>query len=179
MMTHLARLAADQQASAAAEMALVVPLLMLLLVVPLEAGYYFMSEHVVEKGVRDAARYASRLAITSYPGCLPTTAAEDDIQKVARFGDPAGTTPRLAGWTSDDMTTVTMTCDTSGTYTGIYTDFPDGVPVVTAEASVPYPTLFGSLVFGGAGSGACDAGQPASWACLRLNARSQAAVFGE
>ena len=178
-MQQLARLCTDRKASAAAEMALVLPLLLLLLVVPLEAGYYFMSEHIVQKGVRDAARYASRLPITDYPSCTPTTAAEDEIQQVARFGEPGGTVARIAGWTSDDMTTVVVECDTSGTYTGLYTDFPDGVPVVTARASVPYPTLFGAIGFLGADSDDCETGQPASWTCLRLNAESQAAVFGE
>lgn len=179
MMKQLVRLAADRSAAAAAEMALVLPLLLLLLVIPLEAGYYFMSEHIVQKGVRDAARYASRLPITSYPGCVPTAGATEEIQEVARFGEPGGATPRLLGWTDDTMTEVLVSCDTSGTYTGIYTQFPDGVPVVTAKAKVPYPTLFGILGFGTASAAACDPGQPAAWMCLRLEAQSQAAVFGE
>jgi hypothetical protein len=62
------------------------------------------------------------------------------------------------------MTTVSMTCDTSGTYTGIYVDFPGGVPIVTVTAAVPYPSLFGVL----------GLGSPS----LLLNAQSQSAVFG-
>ena len=168
MMRPLARLASDRTGTAAAEMALSLPLLLILLFGAFELGYFFLSEHVVQKSVRDAARYASRLPMTSYPSCDPVTgvsaAAREDIQKLARTGHPEGTVARLQGWTADTMTTVTMRCDTSGTYTGIYTDFPSGVPIVTVAAAVPYPSLFGTL----------GLGSPS----LTLNARSQSAVFG-
>lgn len=171
MMSPVRHLAADRTGSAAAEMALALPLLLLLLFGTFELGYYFMSEHVVQKSVRDAARYAARLPMTSYPSCTPTSDAETRIQRVARAGDPDGDwdddgTPdqRLQGWGADTMTTVTLACDTSGTYAGIYSDFPTGVPVITVSAAVPYPTLFGSIGLGSA--------------TLTLNAQSQAAVAG-
>jgi Flp pilus assembly protein TadG len=145
-------------------MALSLPLLMVLLFGSFDLGFYFHSEHVATKAVRDAARYASRLGMGNYPGCAPTAAARTAIQRVARTGEPDGTTPRLYGWTNDTMTTVTVTCDASGTYTGIYDDFPDGVPVVTVTAAVPYSSLFGVL----------GLGTPT----LTLNAHSQSAVFG-
>ena len=100
----------------------------------------------------------------NFPSCAPTAGAEGQIQRVARTGQPDGTTSRLLGWTADNMTTVTLTCDTSGTYTGIYTDFPGGVPVITVSAAVPYPTLFGMLGLG--------------TFSMMLNAQSQSAVFG-
>lgn len=189
-MTMLRRLASDCRAAAAAEMALVAPLLLMLIVVAFEAGNYFLSEHVVQKGVRDAARYASRLSIDNYPGCEATEAAKQQIRRVAKTGDPDGDADgdgsqdgRLLGWTSDDMTTVEVVCDPLSTspYSGIYNvyPFPDGVPVVTVKAEVPYPTLFGALGFGDASAGDCAAGQPGSWKCLELAAASEAAVFGE
>ena len=171
MMRRGRRLASDRTGSAAAEMALVLPLMLLLLFGTFDLGYYFLSEHVVQKSVRDAARYAARLPMTSYPACTPTPDAEAQIQRLARAGDPDGDwdndgTPdqRLHGWDADDMTTVTLTCDTTGTYAGIYSDFPTGVPVVTVSAQVPYPTLFSTLGLG--------------TATLTLNAQSQAAVAG-
>lgn len=151
-------------ASSAAEMALSIPLLLALLFGAFELGHFFLSEHVVQKSVRDAARYASRLPLTSYAGCSATAAAELQIQRVARTGAPDGTVQRLEGWDDDAMTTVTLACDTSGTYAGIFTEFPTGVPVVTVSASVPYPSLFGVL----------GIANPE----LALNARSQAAVYG-
>ena len=168
MMKLSCRLARDSNASAAAEMALSLPLLLILLFGTFELGNYFMSEHAVGKAARDAARYASRLSITNYPACAPTAAAEQQIQRVARTGQPDGTTnPRIGTWTQDSMTTVAVSCDTSGTYAGIYNfyPFPDGVPVVTVSASVPYQSLFGTL----------GLGNPT----LVLNATSEAAVFAQ
>lgn len=167
MMRSLIRLASDRTGAAAAEMALSLPLLVILLFGSFELGYYFLSEHVVQKAVRDAARYASRLPMVNYPSCDPvngvTAGARLQIQKLARTGDPAGTVARLQGWTQDTMTTVTMSCDTSGTYAGMYVA-QTNVPIVTVSAAVPYPSLFGTV-------GLPDPG-------LTLNARSQSAVFG-
>jgi Flp pilus assembly protein TadG len=165
MMSSLSRLASDRNGSSAAELALAIPLLLVLMFGPFELGYYFLSEHVVQKSVRDAARYAARLPMTDYPSCTPNATAEQQIQRIARTGTPDGTgTVRLLGWTADNMTTVTMTCDTSGTYTGIYADFPSGVPLITVTAAVPYPSLFGIMGL--------------RTPSLVLNATSQSAVFG-
>lgn len=165
-MTDLRRLAADRAGSSAAEMALVMPLLLIMMFGTFELGHYFLSEHVVQKAVRDAARYAARLPLASYTGCPPNVVdpALTRIQKVARTGLPDGTVQRLQGWSADTMTTVTLTCTPTGTYTGIYLQFPTGVPVVTVTATVPYPSLFGTL----------GLGNPS----LMLNAASQSAVYG-
>ena len=169
-MISLARLRRDCSGSAAAEMALVTPLLLVLLAATFELGNYFRSEHVVQEAVRDAARYAARLQMTNYPSCVPTATAVQQIQRVAKSGDPDGDFDndgtqdrRLPGWTADNQVTVAMAC-TTGTYTGIYTEFPNGAPVVTVTAAVPYPTLFGILGLGSS--------------TLTLNARSEAAVIG-
>ncbi len=140
------------------------PLLLVLMFGPFELGHYFLSEHVVQKAVRDAARYAGRLPLSSYPGCTPTAAAQTQIQKVARTGQPDGTVQRLQGWAADTMTTVTVTCDTSGTYAGVFVDNPLGAPTITVASNVPYMSLFGTL----------GIGQPS----LTLRARSQSAGFG-
>jgi Flp pilus assembly protein TadG len=162
-------LARDRSGTAAVEMALSLPLLLVLLFGAFELGYYLLSEHVVQKSVRDAARFGARLAMTNYPSCtVPANgAAEQQIRRVARFGNVTGTgNPRLIGWTADNMTTVTIACDNTSSYGtgGIYEDFPNGAPVVTVSATVPYPTFFGALSLG-----------PAS---LNLNSHSQAAVIG-
>lgn len=163
--THLL---ADRTGAAAAEMALVAPLLLVLIFGSFDAGNYFLAEHVVQKAVRDASRYAARLPLTDYPSCTVPSGgvAEQQTQRVARSGDPTGAAgQRLAGWTSDSMTTVTIACDNSSSYGtgGIYTEFPNGAPVVKVSAVVPYTPLFG-YVFRG----------------LTLNAAadSQAAVIG-
>ena len=165
----LASLIDSRKGSAAVEMALVLPVLLFLMCGAVEAGNYFLSEHVVGKAVRDAARYAARLPYVDYSGCAVASggAAEQQTQKVARYGDPSGgTNARLIGWTADSMTTVSIACDTTSSWSdaGIYTDFPGGAPVVTVTAKVPYKTFFGALGLGSA--------------TLPLYATSQAAVIG-
>lgn len=166
----LSRLLSDCSAAAAVEMALVVPLLLGLMFGSVDLGNYFLSEHVVDKAVRDAARYAARLPFTDFDCTSGTMTDPSTVQKLARTGDPAGTTARLPGWTSDTMTTVTVSCDTDTSHTyvngGIYADFPNGgeAPTVTVSATVPYNALFGIIGLGSA--------------TFNLNAASQAAVIG-
>lgn len=164
MMRSLTRLVRNRNGTSAAEMALATPLLLMLMVGTFELGHYFMSEHIVQKAVRDAARYAARLPMSSYPACTPSAAALTQIQRVARTGRPDGTVQRLQGWSADTMTTVTMTCDTSGTYTGVFADNPQGAPTITVSSVVPYASLFGTL----------GLGNPS----LVVTARSQTAGFG-
>jgi Flp pilus assembly protein TadG len=170
-MIQLRRLFADRSASAAAEMALVLPILLVLMFGSFELGNYFLSEHVVDKAVRDAARYAARLPMADYDCTGPTvdSTAQQQIRNIARTGDPDGSTARLRDW-ADGNTAVTLTCnsDTTNSYVngGIYADFPNGgeVPIVTVSATVPYNTFFGAFGLGAS--------------TLNLNARSQAAVIG-
>lgn len=170
------RLLRDESASAATEMALVLPMLLTLMFGAFELGNYFLDEHVAQKAVRDAARYAARLPMSNYDcsGPTVTSTAQTSIQEVARFNDPNGTadgaTARLSGWDADTRATVTLTCDSSSSDSyvnnGMYSGFPNSgaVPIVTVSATVPYRMLFGSYVFGST--------------TLNLNASSQAAVIG-
>src|SRR5436190_1625070 len=109
MMRRASLLATDRSGSAAVEMALALPLLLALMFGSFELGNYFLSEHVVQKSVRDAARYAARLSMTNYDCSSATvaTAAQQQIRNVARTGDPSGTSARLRNWV-DSNTTVTL-----------------------------------------------------------------------
>lgn len=172
-MRVLGQLLRDRSGAAAAEMALVIPFLVVLMFGAVDLGNYFLSEHVVDKAVRDASRYAARLPLSDYTSCsVPSGgSAEQETQRIARFGDPSGTgNQRLAGWTADNMTVVAIACDdgvsSGNAYAtgGIYTDFPNGAPVVTVTATVPYHALFGMIGFGSMS--------------FTLYAQSQAAVIG-
>jgi Flp pilus assembly protein TadG len=185
MMQYLRRLVCDRTGAAAAELALVTPLLIAVMTCTFELGYYFLSEHVVQKAVRDAARYAGRLPLSNYDCSGPTVSsgAQTQIQKVARTGIPDGTSGRLGGWTADSMTAVNVTCltNTGLSYVnkGLFVEFPSGhVPVVTVTATVPHPTLFGTMTISSSAAANCGAGQNASWRCLKLFAKSQSAVYG-
>jgi len=172
---------ANRSGSAAVEMALVLPMLLVLMFGSFDVGNYFLSEHVVQKAVRDAARYAARLPMTNYPSCTVPAGgtAETQTRRVARTGDPDGdydnngtADQRLIGWTNDNMATVTINCGVAGSFNngGVYKDFPTvggvagAAPVITVQATVPYKTFFGVLGLGAS--------------TVNLYAQSQAAVIG-
>lgn len=155
----------NQKGTAAAEMALVTPLLMVLMFGSFELGKYFWDNHVVAKAVRDGARFASRQSFDNFD-CTGTTvsnAVRDSTRNLTRTKQIAsGGTARLYGWT-DGMTTVTLRCDTSGTYAAFYSGM-SGVPVVRVTATVPYNSILGSIGFNTVG--------------LNLSANSEVPVMG-
>ena len=71
-MTRLHRLSTDRSGTAAAELALVLPLLLTMMFSTFELGNYFLAEHVVQKAVRDAAKAQRE--------------AEKDARKAAKHG---------------------------------------------------------------------------------------------
>lgn len=162
----------DSRGAAAAEMALLLPVVLALIGVSLEGGYYMWSEHKVVKGVRDGARFAGRQFFDSLDCASGFTDAGivTSIQQIARSGYADGDNPYVSGsdnpvvpgWTADEVT-VTIACD-STVATGIYESLTDGAPHVVVSASVDYPSLFGSLFF--------------TDASIKLNASAHAAVMG-
>jgi Flp pilus assembly protein TadG len=166
-------LARDWRGSAAAEMALVLPLLLALTFGSLELGNYFLSEHVLLKGVRDGAVYAARQNLPLNYDCsagtltVPTTVV-DNTKSLVRSGELSGGTDRLPLWADVSTTfTVSATCVTSAggtTLAGMYLVNGGKVPVVTVAADLPYQSLMGTL----------GLGQPG----LRLEAQQQAIVTG-
>ena len=154
-MTALARLLRDRRAAAAAEMALVVPPLVVIGFGAVEAGNYFLDEHRLVKAVRDGARYASRQNFANYSGCTgsPTdvsTTLRDGVKTVVRTGQVSGGTYQLSNWTdSRAVFTVKMFCvATAGGQdmrNGVYKGM-TGAPVVIVRASLPYVPILGSRV---------------------------------
>jgi len=163
------RLFEDSSASSAAEMALALPLLLILIWGPLEIGNYFMDEHMLVKGVRDGAVYAAHQDISNY-NCTTNSISQtvqDDTKNMVRSGQLASGVDRLRNWGSATFT-MTLTCVTQATngttLSGIYTLNGGNVPLVTVTASVPYAPILGNLGF-----------RPAT---LTLNASQQATVMG-
>ena len=166
-MTGFRRMRSEDGGAAAAEMALVLPLLMMILFGSFEVGHFFYSAHIANKGVRDGARFAARQNFVLL-GCGPSVAdapTDTRIKEVTRTGQPANGTPRIFGWDNTEVT-VTVTCVTTGSFAtaGIYTGLTGGARKVEVSAAVPYPSLFR---FVGINSSA-----------LSINARSEAAVMG-
>jgi Flp pilus assembly protein TadG len=146
----LSCLFSNKDAAAAAEMAIVTPILVALMFGSFEMGNYFLSEHVVAKAVRDGARFAARQPFTSFtcPSSVDSGVVTN-TQNVTRTGQvTSGGSGRLAGWTSASTVSVTLNCTaiTGGNYSGIYKGMTN-LPRVKVSATVPYSSLFYTLGF--------------------------------
>ena len=162
-MTHLRALVRDTRGAAAAEMALVLPLLLVLMFGGFEAGHYFYTEQKVIKAVREGARYAGRLPFSSYDCAANTIGREADIKAVTRTGKADWTgTNRIAGFEDADIT-VELSCNTDFD-AGLYAKLGQA-PQVRVSAAVDYPSLFGTLGFDTDGA--------------KVYAGAQAAVMGQ
>ena len=144
----------DQRGSAAAEFALILPLLTMLLFGFYEAGRMYWNYNIVQSSARDAARYAARMPMTCDSGGAGTFTDgtdEAEIKNLTRTGTLDGSgDPLVAGWTDNASVTVTITCvpNTSGTImSGRYSGYAN-VPTVSISAAAPYGALFGGLVPG-------------------------------
>lgn len=167
-MTNPAAFVRDARGTAAAEMALVLPLLLIIMFGSFELGNYFRNEHILVKAVRDGARFAARHNFDNYAACSGTVGDPllTDTRNVVKTGVVSGGTDRLPSWTATTIS-VTMACATTTggqTMNGIYKGRASGAPIVTVSATVPYTPVLRSFGFSGVG--------------LNLNASQQAAVMG-
>lgn len=144
-MTGRSSLLHCRSGTAAVEMVLVMPFLAMLLFGAVEIGHYFHNQHQVVKGVRDGARFASRLSMADLK-CdeTPDPEAVTAIKEITRTGQIAGGTPRVRGWVNEDVE-VTVTCASAIT-TGIYKNEENGAPQITVRASFAYDPLFDDLL---------------------------------
>jgi len=160
--------------AAAAEMAMVVPLLLAILIGSIELGSFFYNEHMLVKAVRDGARYAARQNFSYYDACsgAPTGTVAAETRALVRKAVLSGGSDRIAQIDDADIT-LTTTCATTATdlssstenMTGIYQGRASGAPVITVSASVGYVPIIG-VPFGFSG------------VAINLNASQQAAVMG-
>jgi Flp pilus assembly protein TadG len=178
MIHALGLLGRDVRGAAAAEMALVIPLLLVILFGSVELGNYFMNEHNLTIAVRDGARFAARQNFSNYTGCSgsPGGTVVADTQHVVMDGYLSTGTITTPLITSGDVT-LNVSCaataggeDMLGIYRSRFGSNCDGAAadgcaqVVEVEAQVPYRSVLGSFGFTGIG--------------FNLNASSQAAVTG-
>ena len=190
-MNLLAALRASRSGSAAAEMAIIAPLLLVILFGSVELGNYFYNEHKLLKGVRDGARYAARQQFSNYAACtgsVPTSGTPGSVYEntklIVRKGKLSttendllanwgGVTASCAGNPAGGCFEVTMSClpdlddiTTGNTLSlgGIYTNSA-GAPTVVVNVRLPYYSVLGTTL------GLDSLG-------IYLNARQSAAVAG-
>lgn len=153
-MTFLRAFLRQTSGTAAVEMALIVPLLLILLFGGIEAGHFVWTQHKLVEAVRDGARYAGRLPLNQL--CNGTTQIAStqtlaNIRLMTRTGQLANASaaPRVPGWT-DQQVTVNLRC---GQYvqTGLYAEYAatypgagGPVPIVSAT-NVLYPSMFNAM----------------------------------
>ena len=171
----------DNRGSAAAEMALVLPLLLIIMFGSVELGNYFMNEHSLVKAVRDGARFAARQSFIHYGTCngTPGGTVVTDTQNVVATGYlAAGGAFLTQNISPTEDVTLTVTCTPSvagqemlGIYRSRFASTCDGATAngcaqtVTVSANVDYrPVMAAAFGFSGVG--------------LELYASSQAAVAG-
>ena len=148
MMRGLRYFLRNHSGAAAAEMAMILPVALALIVTTFEGSYYLLCEHRVIKGVRDAARYAARLDRSFYtcPGGT-FSGSTGTIQNLARTGQLSGGTAQVPGWVNGDVT-VTVTCSALGSTTGgIYNSTGGNAPKVSVSTRLNYPSIMGAMGF--------------------------------
>ncbi|NTZ41953.1 pilus assembly protein [Altererythrobacter sp. SALINAS58] len=138
-----------QKGAAAAEMALILPLSLLLIFAGLESGHYFYAQHQLVKAVRDGARFGGRhpfdeINCRSGGYISPTLVA--DVRAVTLTGVLSGGSEGRSGWDADELTfDVSVTCPISPqATTGIY-EAAEPAPVINISATIGYKSLFKGL----------------------------------
>ena len=151
-MSRLIHFLRDTRGAAAAEMALMIPLLLTLMFAGFEAGHYFYTQQQVIKAVREGSRYAGRLGFSAFPcGGTADPAAIANIKEVTLTGTAPNlspvarnTNPRVRGMEHSDIT-VTYRCDANFADAGIFKGSTGGAPIVLVSASTGYNSLFEQL----------------------------------
>lgn len=155
---HLLR---DTRASAAAEMALILPMAFALIFTTMEAGYYFQTEHKAVKYVREGARFAARQNFAYYdcsgtgafdPSAPNSTDVQNQIKNVTLTGQLSDDgsllteNARIADWQASDIY-ISVSCD-SNYGTGLYRGTDDlAAPKVMVWTRFAYTPILGLLGF--------------------------------
>ncbi|TDI62056.1 MAG: pilus assembly protein [Alphaproteobacteria bacterium] len=133
-MTHilLNRLWTNRRGNAAVEMALLMPILMVMFAGITEIGYAFYQASALERGLRAGATYASRVEL---PMSADAKTITENLVKSASMDGALGVS--ASNWEADGATfTITVTDRDVGSVT---------VSVIKLEAQVPFSPLTNQL----------------------------------
>jgi Flp pilus assembly protein TadG len=136
----------DSDGSALVEATIVTPFLVSFFLGAFEFSWYFYNQQLVVAGLRDAARYMSRIELTD--GNRDPCAQKDqngvlytaDAANIATTAAPAaGGSARVRGWSASD---VTISCSSSAALdTGVYADGSTTMTIVDVATSFADPSL--------------------------------------
>lgn len=161
-MTWWRRLVRARRGAAAAEMAIVAPLLLVLGGGSFELGNFMLDQHRLTKAVRDAARYAARQPFSTYSTCTSggatiTGTLATNVTNLVRTHQLSGGTDQLPNWSNSASSVVVQAkCATSlvnsQTMRGVYEGNSSGWVVVTVTATLRYQPVIGAFGFTGTGT---------------------------
>ena len=136
----------DEEGSALVEATIVMPLLLSLFLGVFEFSWFFYNQQLVVSGLRDAARYMTRIELTDgnrdpcvqkdQYGALYT----DDAANIATTAQPSsGGSARVSGWSAAD---VTISCSSSAALdAGNYADGSTAMTIIDVATSYSDPSL--------------------------------------
>ena len=136
----------DEDGSALVEATIVMPLLLSLFLGVFEFSWFFYNQQLVVSGLRDAARYMTRIELTD--GNLDPCAQKDqygalytdDAANIATTAQPsAGGSARVSGWSAAD---VTISCSSSAALeNGTYADGSTSMTIIDVATRFADPSL--------------------------------------
>ena len=138
----IARFGRERNGVALVEMSIMAPLLISLALGIVEFGRALQHHHVINKAMRDSARYLARVPVDCPSGSSTGSVTDaNDIAKaknLALNGAPTGGTAKISYWSNPATITVRVDCfdNTAGVYRGRA-----GIPLITVSATVPYQDL--------------------------------------
>lgn len=141
----------DEDGSALVEATIVMPLLISLFLGVFEFSWFFYNQQLVVSGLRDAARYMTRIELTGgnrdpcvqkdQNGVLYTA----DAANIATTAQATGGSARVSGWSAAD---VTISCSSSAALdAGNYADGATSMTIIDVATRFSDPSLglFASL----------------------------------
>jgi Flp pilus assembly protein TadG len=135
----------DEDGSALVEATIVMPLLLSLFLGVFEFSWFFYNQQLVVSGLRDAARYMTRIELTDgnrdpcvqkdQNGVLYTA----DAANIATTAETAGGSARVSGWSAAD---VTISCFSSAALdAGNYADGSTSMTIIDVATRFVDPSL--------------------------------------
>ena len=138
----------NQKGVAFLEFTILFPLLLVLAVGTFEFGHALQNYHLINKSLRDAARFLARQPISCASQGVNNGTIDPSIQteakNIAMTGEITGGTFLLNYWTDPNTVTISVDCDSSAGYYvansggGTATPF---IPIIRVQASVPYADI--------------------------------------
>ena len=127
----------DTKGATLLELTILMPVLILLSLGVSEFGRALQHHHVLNKSVRDAARYLSRVAAVC-PGGTIDAADVAVARNLALTGYPSGGSPIVSYWTDPATISVSVVCfdNSGGAFRGRA-----AIPIVRVTATVAYADL--------------------------------------